>query len=334
MEEPSVADLGLAARPRRLRRAPALRDLVAETELTLRHLIQGHFVLEGRGRAEDIPALPGIRRASADRLLEQVERDLANGVRAVLLFGVAERKDESGSAAADPRGAIPRAVAELRRAFGQELLVFTDVCLCGYTSHGHCGLVHGGEVVNDPSVAALAEMALCHAESGADFVCPSDMMDGRVRRIRARLDAAGFSGTGILSYTAKYASAYYGPFRAAAQSAPAFGDRRSYQMDPRNRREALRELRLDVEEGADIVMVKPALAYLDVVAAFAAASEVPVCAYNVSGEYRMVQLAAQAGIADERSLALENLTAIRRAGADLIVTYHAAAAAAGQWLPR
>ena len=329
------ADLGLTQRPRRLRRTSAIRDLVAETGLSLRQLVQGHFVLEGAGRTEAIDALPGIARRSVDGLLRAVETDLENGLRAVMLFALPAHKDAEASAARDELGLAPRAIAALRKAFGSDLVIFADVCMCPSTDHGHCGLLDAdGEVRNDASVALLAEIALAQARAGADFVCPSDMMDGRVGAIRAALDAAGHTGTAILAYTAKYASAFYGPFRHAAGSAPAHGDRRGYQMDPRNRREALRELALDVQEGADLVMVKPALAYLDVIADCAAASPVPVAAYNVSGEYAMVQLAAREGLGEERALALEILHSIRRAGADLIVGYHGSRAAAEGWLPR
>jgi len=328
--------LDLPYRPRRLRRTGPIRDMVAETDLRLRHLVQGWFVQPGQDREDPVGTLPGVSRVTVDRLVPGVEKDLRAGVRAVMLFGVLpeEDKDPLGRAATDPEGVVPQAIRALKEAFGDDLVVMSDVCLCPYTDHGHCGHVEGDEIRNDPSVVMLAEMAVVQAEAGADFVCPSDMMDGRVGAIREALDAAGRTRTGILAYTAKYASAFYGPFREAAHSAPAFGDRRSYQMDWRNGREALRELELDLDEGADLVMVKPALAYLDVIAAFAETSPVPVVAYNVSGEYAMVKLSAREGLADERALTLEVLTAIRRAGADLIITYHAAQAAAGGWLDR
>ncbi|MBC8329732.1 MAG: porphobilinogen synthase [Planctomycetes bacterium] len=322
----------LPHRPRRLRRNPALREMVAETELRLRHLVQGHFVLPGAGREEAIASMPGISRYSADLLVEKVGEDLARGVRAVMLFGVPEAKDAGATGAVDPRGEVPLAVQALKQAFGDRLIVMVDVCLCPYTDHGHCGFVEGEVVVNDASVAHLAEMAKVLAAAGADFVCPSDMMDGRVGVIRAELDEAGYQDTAILAYSAKYASAFYGPFRDAAGSAPGFGDRKSYQMDPRNHREALRELHLDLEEGADMVMVKPALAYLDIIADVAAESDVPVVAYNVSGEFSMVKVAAREGLADEQRMTLEVLGAIRRAGADLIITYHASQAAAEGWI--
>ena len=324
--------LDLGRRPRRLRATAAMRELVAESGPRLRQLVQGRFVLPGENRREEIATLPGIERLSADLLVAEVARDLANGLRAVMLFGVPEHKDGEASGALDPSGEVPQAVRALKRAFGDELVVMTDVCLCPYTDHGHCGFVEDGVIVNDRSVHALARMACVLAEAGADVVCPSDMMDGRIGAVREALDAFGHDATAVLAYTAKYASAFYGPFREAAGSAPSFGDRRSYQMDPRNRREAMRELGLDLAEGADMVMVKPALAYLDILADVAAASDVPVVAYNVSGEYAMVHHSVRAGDADERALTLEILGAIHRAGADLIVTYHASRVAAEGWL--
>ncbi len=322
----------LPQRPRRLRRNPALREIVAENELRLRHLVQGHFVLPGAGREEAIATMPGISRYSADLLVRKVGEDLENGIKAVMLFGVPDEKDPEATGAVDPHGEVPLAVQALKKEFGDELIVLVDVCLCPYTDHGHCGFVEGEAVVNDESVAHLAEMAKVLAAAGADFVCPSDMMDGRVGVIRRELDDAGFQDTAILAYSAKYASAFYGPFRDAAGSSPGFGDRKSYQMDPRNSREALRELRLDLEEGADLVMVKPALAYLDIIADVAQESDVPVVAYNVSGEFSMVKVAAREGLADEQKMTLEVLGAIRRAGADLIITYHASQAAAEGWI--
>ncbi|MBC8404458.1 MAG: porphobilinogen synthase [Planctomycetes bacterium] len=322
----------LPIRPRRWRRTSALRELSAEPGLECRQLVQGHFVLPGVQRQEDIGSLPGISRFSADQLLPVVERDLSNGVKSVMLFGVPEHKDADGSGALDAQGEVPAAVRLLKQQFGDDLIVMVDVCLCPYTDHGHCGFVHGEEVVNDASVVALSQMAAVLAEAGADFVSPSDMMDGRIGAIRSALDDHGFQQTSILAYTAKYASAFYGPFRDAAGSAPSFGDRRSYQMDFRNRREAHRELELDLDEGADMVMVKPALAYLDIIRDFADASPIPVCAYNVSGEYAMVKMAAREGLAEERAMTLEVLGAIRRAGADCIITYHASQIAAAGWL--
>ena len=321
-------------RPRRLRASAALRRLVAETRVAPSQLVMPHFVLPSRDAQEPIDAMPGISRVGIEPLLAAVERDLELGLAAVLLFGLVgdERKDPRGRAAADPRGPVARAVAALKRRFGADLVVITDVCLCAYTDHGHCGFVEGDRIVNDPSLAALAAMAVVHAEAGADLVAPSDMMDGRVGALRDALDARGLHDTGILSYAVKYASAYYGPFREAAHSAPARGDRRSYQMDARNRREALREARLDEQEGADMLMVKPALAYLDVVAAVRQASTLPLAAYNVSGEYSMVKAAAARGWIDEAAVVRENLHALARAGADVLISYHAREALAGGWL--
>jgi len=320
----------LTQRPRRLRRAEAIRQLAAETRLHPHRFIYPLFVVPGTARREEIEALPGQFHLSPDSLVEEAAAAWEEGIRSVLLFGLPERKDETGLEASNPTGPSQAGVRALKRAL-PELVVMTDLCLCAYTTHGHCGVVgDGGEILNDPTLEILAKAALSHAEAGAEFVAPSDMMDGRVGAIRRALDNAGFSGTGIMAYSAKYASAFYGPFRDAVDSAPQFGDRRSYQMDPANRREALREARLDAEEGADIVMIKPALAYLDVIADVRAALDRPVAAYNVSGEYAMVKAAAARGWLDERAITLEVLTSIARAGADLIITYHAREAA--RWL--
>jgi porphobilinogen synthase len=321
-------------RPRRLRTTARLRDLAAEVRIGKEDLIQGHFVIAGDGRREPISALPGIERQSVDVLLRQVEKDRELGIAAVLLFGVIEEgKAEDARAAWDGEPLVARAVRELKRAFGDDLVVATDVCLCAYTSHGHCGVLDAkGRVANDPSLPLLAKMAVAHAAAGADIVAPSDMMDGRVAAIRAGLDEAGFAETAILSYAAKFASAYYGPFREAAQSAPGKGDRKGYQADPRDGRAAVRDALLDEAEGADMLMVKPALAYLDVIAALRAATRLPVVCYNVSGEYAMVHLAAQAGLLDLRAAVLENLLAMRRAGADRVITYHAREALAERWI--
>jgi porphobilinogen synthase len=320
----------LRERPRRLRRTAALRELVTETRLDPRQFIYPMFVVPGAGQCQEIEALPGQSRWSPDLLVQEAERAWHDGVRAVLLFGIPEHKDPEGREAANPEGPAQQGVRALKQAL-PELVVITDVCLCGYTTHGHCGVIgEGGEILNDPTLELLAKAALSHAEAGADLVAPSDMMDGRVAAIRQTLDRAGFSNTGIMGYTAKYASAFYGPFREAAESAPQFGDRRSYQMAPPNRREALREARLDAEEGADIIMVKPALPYLDVISDVRAALDRPVAAYNVSGEYAMVKAAAARGWLEERAVVLEVLTSIARAGADLILTYHAREAA--RWL--
>ncbi len=322
----------LIDRPRRLRGRALLREAVAETRLHADMLIQPHFVLPGRGRREEIGAMPGIARESADLLVKTVEADLKLGLRHVLLFGLPEEKSPTADGATDPEGVVPAAVRALKQAFGADLLVTTDVCVCAYTDHGHCGIVRDGEVANDESLPLIAGMALAHAEAGADMVAPSDMMDGRVAAIRITLDDHGLTGTPIMSYAAKYASGYYGPFREAADSAPAFGDRRSYQMDPRNVREALREVQLDVDEGADIVMVKPALAYLDVIRRVREKVVLPVACYNVSGEYSMVKAAARAGWVDEPRVVRENLVAMARAGADLIITYHGRDALREGWL--
>jgi porphobilinogen synthase len=314
------------ARPRRLRRSAALRALVRETALDASDLIYPLFVRPGAGIRQEIPALPGNHHFSVDRLVEEVGLAREDGVGAVLLFGLPERKDEQGSEAWDDEGVVQDAVRALKRAH-PDLVVITDVCLCAYTSHGHCGLVDGERVLNDPTLELLARVAVSHARAGADLVAPSDMMDGRVGAIREALDEAGFEAAGILSYAAKYASAFYGPFREAAESAPRFGDRRSYQLDPANADEALAEVGLDLEEGADLVMVKPALAYLDVIRRVKETFGVPLAAYNVSGEYSMLVAAAEHGWIERERAMLEVLTAIRRAGADMILTYHAREAA-------
>ncbi len=322
-------------RLRRLRSSVALREALAETRVHAAQLIQPHFIVEGKKTRTPIASLPGIDRVSVDLLADDVERDLKLGIRSVLLFGVVDdpkQKDERASAATAQDGLVPRAVRELKRRFERELVVFTDVCLCAYTSHGHCGVVEEGRILNDPSLELLAGMALAHARAGADFVAPSDMMDGRVRAIRQALDREGFVETGILAYSAKMASGYYGPFRDAAHSSPKFGDRRTYQMDARNGREALRELLADEAEGADLLMVKPGLAYLDVLARARAATRLPLVVYNVSGEYAQVKAAARNGWMDEKSVVRENLTAFARAGADLVITYHGREALAGGWL--
>ena len=321
-------------RPRRLRRSPALRDLVAETSVLARQLVMPHFVLPVAKANEPIASMPDIYRTGVDDLLRAVESDHKLGIKSVLLFGTppAGAKDATGSSAHDPDAAVPRAVRALRSAFGQDLVIMTDVCLCAYTDHGHCGVLVGGEVDNDRSLAPLAAMALAHAEAGADLVAPSDMMDGRVAALRDALDADGHSETGIMSYAVKYTSAYYGPFRDAADSAPHDGDRRSYQMDSRNSAEAGREAMLDEAEGADMLMVKPALAYLDVIRRVREMTTLPLAAYNVSGEYSAVKAAAERGWLDEAAVVRENLHAMVRAGANLIITYHARAALAGSWL--
>ncbi|MBI2684095.1 MAG: porphobilinogen synthase [Actinobacteria bacterium] len=320
---------GPVVRPRRLRASATLRRMVRETRVSPDQLILPVFAVSGRDRHEPISALPGHARQSPDLLATSAKRAFDVGVPAVLVFGIAEFKDAEGSGAHDPDGAAQQAVAAIKDAT-PDLVVITDVCLCAHTDHGHCGIVVDGAVANDRSVEAVAQAAVSHARAGADIVAPSDMMDGRVGAIRGALDDEGYESTAILSYAAKYASAFYGPFREAAGSAPGFGDRRGYQMDPANAREALREVRLDIEEGADMVMVKPAATYLDVITRVRAITDLPVAAYHVSGEYAMLMAAAERGWLDERTAALETLTAIRRAGADLIITYHAEAAA--RWL--
>ncbi len=314
------------SRPRRLRRTPVLRDLVRETTLRPDDFIYPLFVTHGKGVKNEIAAMPGNFQFSIDRLLEEVGGAWEDGVRSVILFGIPERKDETGSEAWNDGAPVQESVRALKRAH-PDLVVMTDVCLCEYTSHGHCGVVRDGVVLNDPSLELLARAAVSHARAGADLVAPSDMMDGRVGAIRAALDEAGFPEVPILSYAAKYASAFYGPFREAAGSTPRFGDRRAYQMDPANSDEALREVALDLEEGADLVMVKPALAYLDVIRRVKDAFSVPVAAYNVSGEFSMLAAAAERGWIERERAILEVLTSIRRAGADLILTYHAREAA-------
>ena len=318
-----------AARPRRLRRTEALRRLVRETRVTAEQLVQPLFVVPGTGVERPIASMPGIAQQSVDRVAEQCRRLVDVGVPGVILFGIPERKDATGSGATSADGIIPRALAAIRKA-APGLVLVTDVCLCEYTDHGHCGVVRDGDVDNDATLPLLAAEALAHARAGADVVAPSDMMDGRVAAIRRELDDAGFQSVAILAYAAKAASAYYGPFREAAGSAPKFGDRRSYQMDGANRREARREIALDVEEGADAVMVKPALAYLDVIREARDRFDLPIAAYNVSGEYAMVKAASANGWIDEKRIVLETLTSIVRAGADFVLTYHAGEAA--RWL--
>jgi len=316
-------------RLRRLRRTPALRGLVRETRLSPEQFVAPLFVRHGRGLREPIASLPGVHRLSPDEALAETQSLVARGVASVILFGIPERKDETGSEAWDDAAAVQETARILKRS-APSVIVMTDVCLDEYTSHGHCGVLKGDEVDNDATLPLLAKVALSQARAGADVVAPSDMMDGRVAAIRAALDGAGFQETAILSYAAKTASAFYGPFREAAGSAPKFGDRRAYQMDPANRREAMREIALDLDEGADAVMVKPALAYLDVIREARQRFDAPIAAYNVSGEYAMVKAAAANGWIDERRVVLEILTGIVRAGADFVLTYHAADAA--RWI--
>jgi porphobilinogen synthase len=319
-------------RPRRLRRSRAMRDVTAETRLHPGMFCQPHFVIPGQNERQEIGAMPGIARETPDLLLRTVESDLELGIRHVLLFGLPEDKSPTADGAMDPDGPVPTAVSLLKEHFGDDLLVSCDICLCAYTDHGHCGVIDEGEVLNDDTLPLLAGMASVCAQAGADIVAPSDMMDGRVAAIRVALDLQGLENVAIMSYSAKYASAYYGPFREAADSAPSFGDRSSYQMDPRNAFEALREVELDLEEGADIVMVKPALAYLDVIRMVRDAVEVPVACYNVSGEYSMLKAAAKAGLVDEARITRETLLAMARAGADILITYHGREVLREGWL--
>ena len=316
-------------RPRRLRRSEALRGFVRETRLSASGMVYPMFACPGTNVRKEVSSMPGIYQQSVDQIVEECREVSGLGIPAVILFGLPEHKDELGTEAADAHGAVQRAIEAIRKA-KLNLLVIADVCLCEYTSHGHCGVMKDGEVLNDPSLVLLADAALSHARAGADLVAPSDMMDGRVAAIRQRLDENNFEEVAILSYAAKYCSSFYGPFREAAQSSPQSGDRRSYQMDPANAREALREVALDLEEGADIIMVKPARPYLDVVRRVRERFDVPLGAYNVSGEYSMVKAAARNGWIDEKRVVLEVLTGIQRAGADIILTYHAKDAA--RWL--
>jgi len=318
-----------ACRPRRLRQSAALRQLVAETRLHVSQLVLPLFVRAGRKLRRPIAAMPGVSQLSPDELLREAVRAHTLGVPAVLLFGIPDKKDAKASGAYAKNGIVQQTVRLLKKEL-PSLLVITDVCLCEYMEHGHCGVVQGGKILNDPSLKLLARAAASHAEAGADMVAPSDMMDGRVRAIRAELDRTGFADTPIMSYAAKFASAFYGPFREAAESAPKFGDRRSYQMDPANANEALREVALDIQEGADIVMVKPALACLDLIHRVKTEFGHPTAAYAVSGEYAMIKAAAANGWIDERTVTLESLLAMRRAGADILITYSAADAA--RWL--
>ena len=316
-------------RPRRLRRNEMLRSLVRETRLSTAGFVYPMFVCPGNKVRKEVSSMPGVYQQSVDQIVEECREVAALGISAVILFGLPETKDATGASSLSASGVVQRAVEGIKKA-KLNLLVITDVCLCEYTDHGHCGVIENGEVANDATLKILAEQALSHARAGADIVAPSDMMDGRVAAVRKKLDENSFADIAILSYAAKYSSAFYGPFREAAQSTPQFGDRRSYQMDPANVREALKEVALDLEEGADMVMVKPALPYLDVIRAVRERFDVPVGAYNVSGEYAMIKAAAQRGWLDEKRVVLEVLTGIQRAGADIILTYHAKDAA--KWL--
>jgi porphobilinogen synthase len=316
-------------RPRRLRKTELLRGLVRETRLTVANFIYPMFVCPGASVRQEVSSMPGVFQQSADKIVEDCREVESLGIRGVILFGLPETKDPRGASSLQKDGVVQRAIEAIRKA-KLNLIVITDVCLCEYTDHGHCGVIENGEVANDATLEILAEQSLSHARAGADIVAPSDMMDGRVAAIRKKLDENKFADLPILSYAAKYCSSFYGPFREAADSAPQFGDRRSYQMDSANSREALKEVALDLEEGADMIMVKPALPYLDIITRVRQEFSVPVAAYNVSGEYSMVKAAAQKGWLDEKRAALEILTGIQRAGADVILTYHAKDAA--RWL--
>ncbi len=318
-------------RPRRLRNSEVIRQLCSETVVDSSKLIMPYFVCEGNNKREAVPSMPGIDRVSTDNLIKDIENDFNSGIKTILLFGIPDHKDEVATEAYSPSGIVQRAVAAVKDRI-PEVCIITDVCLCEYMSHGHCGVVENGRVLNDPSLNLLAKTALSHVEAGADIVAPSDMMDGRVAAIRDMLDSSGYSSVPIMSYSAKYSSAFYGPFRDAAGSAPQFGDRRTYQMDYRNAVEAEREVMLDIDEGADIVMVKPALSYLDIVYRVKQISSLPVCAYNVSGEYSMVKAAAEKGWIDEAGIVKEKITAMFRAGADMVISYHTRDIAKKGWL--
>ena len=322
----------LQIRPRRLRKNSIIREMTAETRLSKDMFIYPSFVVKGSGLTQPIDAMPGINRLSVDRLLNDVEAGLKAGVNKILLFGVGEEKSEDGSSSCSDHSVIAAAVSQLKRQFGSDLYVITDVCLCAYTTHGHCGILEHDHVANDASVEMLSKMALAHARAGADMVAPSDMMDGRVAGIRSMLDENGFHDTPIMSYAVKFASAYYGPFRDAADSAPGKGDRKSYQMDFRNPREAVREALLDEMESADILMVKPALAYLDIIRDVRQQTNLPLAFYNVSAEYTMVKLAAKAGLIDGQKVIMENMHAFARAGADIIISYHTREIMEQKWL--
>ena len=309
-------------RPRRLRKNKTIRRMVRETTLSTDDFIYPLFVTFGKGVKKEISSMPGCFQESVDKVLKSAKEVYTLGIPSIILFGIPQHKDKIGSSAYNERGVVQNAIRAIKDAV-PELYIITDVCMCEYTNHGHCGVIKDGVVQNDPTLELLSKEAVSHAKAGADMVAPSDMMDGRVRAIRLALDEEGFQEIPIMSYAAKYASAFYGPFREAAESTPQFGDRRSYQMDPANRREALKEVALDIEEGADIVMVKPALAYLDIVSDVKDAFDVPVAAYNVSGEYSLVKAAGKVGWIDEQRVMMEILTSIKRAGADLILTYFA-----------
>ena len=319
-------------RPRRLRKTSIVREMIAETRLSKDMFIYPYFVVGGNNIINPINAMPGINHYSIDTLVKDVEKSLKLGINKILLFGVGEEKSSDASYAYSDSSIVAKAVVELKKAFGNDLYVITDVCTCAYTTHGHCGILENEYVQNDKTVEVLSKMALMHAQAGADMVAPSDMMDGRILRIREVLDGAGYENTAIMSYSIKFASAYYGPFRQAADSAPGKGDRKSYQMDFRNPNEMMREAILDEEEGADILMVKPALAYLDVIQRLKQNTNLPIACYNVSGEYAMVKAAAQQGWIDEQKVIMENMYAFSRAGANIIITYHAKEILENKWM--
>lgn len=314
--------MDLTHRPRRLRSSKAIRRLVKETKLSVDDLIYPLFVVNGENIKEEISSLPGNYHLSLDKLLAEVKEIVDLGINGVILFGIPESKDELGSSAWSEDGIVQRACRKIKKEY-PELLVITDVCLCQYTSHGHCGVLEDGCLLNDPTLDNLARVALSHAQAGADMIAPSDMMDGRVSMIRKTLDEHGYNDISIMSYSAKYSSAFYGPFRDAAHSSPQEGNRKSYQMDPANSDEALKEISLDIQEGADIIMVKPALSYLDIIRRAKDNFDVPLAAYNVSGEFAMIKSAAEKGLVNEKEIALEMLTSIKRAGAEIIITYYA-----------
>lgn len=322
----------LIHRPRRLRRTEAIRALVAETRLSKDMFIYPYFVTKGKNVKRSIDAMPNIHHLCMDNLVRDVEESLALGLNKFLLFGVGDEKSEEAHSSHCHRSAVPTAIRRLKAEFGNDVYVITDVCVCAYTTHGHCGVLINGQVQNDLTLDLLGKMALTHAEAGADMVSPSDMMDGRVAAIRQTLDDNNFGNTALMSYSVKYASAYYGPFRSAANSSPQKGDRSGYQMDFRNKRESLREAYLDEQEGADVLMIKPALAYLDIIQQVKQNTHLPVACYNVSGEYSMVKYGAQAGLLDEARMVMENMYAFTRAGADIIITYHAKDILQNQWL--
>jgi porphobilinogen synthase len=319
-------------RPRRLRKNPIIREMIAETRLSKDMFIYPYFIVPGKKEKHAIDAMPGINHFSVDELLKDVEKGLKLGVNKVLLFGVGEEKTKDASSSFSNNSVVVKAVKELKKNFGDDLYVITDVCVCAYTTHGHCGILHDDYVHNDSSVEVLAKMAHAHAVAGADMVAPSDMMDGRIGAMRKLLDEKGFENTAIMSYAIKFASAFYGPFREAADSAPQKGDRKSYQMDFRNGREALKEAMLDEQEGADILMVKPALAYMDVISNLRSNTLLPVACYNVSGEYSMVKAAAKNGWIDEQKIVMENMHSFSRAGADIIISYHTRDILEKKWL--